>query len=117
MHSIFRWTTALMLALGMALTARGGHAAQIRQHAAGTACWYWANSTHRRARCWCASWWTTTAATARSCWRWNCRAENPVLRDYLNPMAGPGASTCTAARSGPCAMTSMMVAAAATCWR
>jgi len=35
MHSIFRWTTALMLALGMAVTAHADDtAAQIRQHAA-----------------------------------------------------------------------------------
>ncbi len=35
MHSIFRWTTALMLALGMAVTAHADDtAAQIRQHTA-----------------------------------------------------------------------------------
>ncbi|HEL3785703.1 TPA: calcium-binding protein [Stenotrophomonas maltophilia] len=35
MHSIFRWTTALMLALGMAVTAHAGDTtAQIRQYAA-----------------------------------------------------------------------------------
>lgn len=35
MHSFFRWTTALMLALGMAVTAHADDtAAQIRQHAA-----------------------------------------------------------------------------------
>ncbi|MFI3487676.1 hypothetical protein, partial [Klebsiella pneumoniae] len=34
MHSIFRWTTALLLALGVALTAHADDtAAQIRQHA------------------------------------------------------------------------------------
>ena len=46
------------------------------------------------------------------------RAENPVLRDYLESDGGAAApSTCTAARSGPYATTSTMVAAAATCWR
>lgn len=34
MHTIFRWTTALILALGMAVTAHADDtAAQIRQHA------------------------------------------------------------------------------------
>ncbi|WP_201525453.1 hypothetical protein, partial [Klebsiella pneumoniae] len=36
MHSFFRWTTALMLALGMAVTAHADDTtAQIRQYAAG----------------------------------------------------------------------------------
>lgn len=54
MHSIFRWTAALLLALGMALSAHADDtAAQIRQHAGDHACWYWVSSTApARPRCW-----------------------------------------------------------------
>jgi hypothetical protein len=121
MHSIFRWTTALLLALGVALTAHADDtAAQIRQHA----------GEHRLLVLGEFHGTRETPLLVRQLVDDYSR-NGPVLlalelprartlccATIWNPMAGPRrAGTCAAARSGPCAMTSMMVAAAATCWR
>jgi len=123
MHSIFRWTTALMLALGMAVTAHADDtAAQIRQHTADHRMlvlgeFHGTRETPLLVRQLVVDY--SRDGARRCCWLWNCHAaKTPRCAITWLPMAGPWhASACTAVRTGPCAMTSTMAVAAVTCWR
>lgn len=121
MHTIFRWTTALILALGMAVTAHADDtAAQIRQHAGDHRLlvlgeFHGTRETPLLVRQLVDDYSRTGPVLLALELP---RGETSTLRDYLASDGGRRhASICAGVRSGPCAMTSMMAVAAATCWQ
>lgn len=121
MHSIFRWTTALLLALGMAVTAHADDtAAQIRQHAGDHRLlvlgeFHGTRETPLLVRQ-LVDGYSRTGPVLLALEL--PRGETPRCAITWLPMAGRRhASICAGVRSGPCAMTSMTAVAAATCWQ